>query len=206
MLKSQGRAGGFKTVAGILAILALPLVPSVCRADIHWDPPWQVSVNGQRLSVESFSSPRSPDVVMRELARSNGAYQRYLVGDGRILLSGVGKGRHWLAEIQGRPQGAQGYVSALYFDSAREGETTHEPNSASARLGGVPRLSRAGAGQLLQGFAFESSAVVELLAQPDTGPFARQPGQGGAFSVGEFSVIPSDTHAGMALAVSMQEP
>lgn len=86
---------------------------------IQWHEPWNVRANGQELMVETFSSRLPVDVIARRLVHKNDAFERYLVGDGRLLLSGVRPGVHWLAEIHSRGDSTHGYVSALYFDAAR---------------------------------------------------------------------------------------
>jgi|GEM_PF-6397638 hypothetical protein len=98
-----------------LFILCNPAHP---RAEIQWDPAWHVTLNGQRISVETFSSTVPVDRVVRNLVANNGVYERYLVADGRMLLTGVRQGKHWVAEVVGAAEGSAGYVSALYFDPA----------------------------------------------------------------------------------------
>lgn len=203
-------------MAGRLAALLLLSWPAQYAAAIQWDPSWNVHSNGQRLSVETFSSRLPPDAVARKLAGLNGTYQRYLVGDGRILLSGLGLGRHWLAEIQGREEGSQGYVSALYFDAAR----ANMPSLAAGSLEATAvRLRDAGAGEPMRVFEFDSSAVVGVVALPgDVGapggvsvaPGSAGGGSGnrakGTVAAAGLSLMPAQAQPGMALVVSMPEP
>lgn len=174
--------------------LCLAALPLSCMADIHWGEAWDVRANGRKLSVEPFTSSWQPDQVAQELARRHGAYQRYLVGAGRILLSGVQPGEHWLAEIQGRSYGAQGYVSALYFDAAR-----HDPvlpaNSHGASAAARPRMAAAGLGLPLQVFEFDDSTWVSLV----------QPPAGGLPDSGTPPLLATDAQTGVALAISLPE-
>lgn len=105
------------TLALCLGMLAAA-VPRTTIASVDWHQEWNVRMRGHSVSVREFTSRRSVEEAVREIARS-GRYERYLIADGRILLSGVSDGRHWLAQVQGSPEGASGYVSALYFDPAK---------------------------------------------------------------------------------------
>lgn len=105
------------TLALCLGMLAVTL-PRTSIASLDWHQEWNVRMRGHSVSVREFTSRRSVEEAVREIARS-GRYERYLVADGRVLLSGVNSGRHWLAQVQGHPEGASGYVSALYFDPAQ---------------------------------------------------------------------------------------
>lgn len=165
--KSVCRPGGMRVLAGIqsrLLFMLLLIAPSLSEAGIRWDDPWRVSANGQELSVETFESPNTVDLVVQELVRANNAYQRYLVADGRILLSGVDGGAHWLAEVRGHAQGAQGYVSALYFDAGRAEAPTFAALRPRATQAQPASPSQAGhpPGQV---FEFDASARVALIPQ-----------------------------------------
>ena len=105
------------TLALCLGMLAVTS-PRTSIASLDWHQEWNVRMRGHSVSVREFTSRRSVEEAVREIARS-GRYERYLVADGRVLLSGVNSGRHWLAQVQGHPEGASGYVSALYFDPAQ---------------------------------------------------------------------------------------
>lgn len=87
--------------------------PSLRAETIDWRPAWQLRLNGQLLSVKPFTSRFPPDIVLRDLARTYRELRRFLVGDGRVLMSGMQGPSHRVAEVQGRPGGAQGYVSTL---------------------------------------------------------------------------------------------
>ncbi|NYT23630.1 hypothetical protein H0A73_08445 [Alcaligenaceae bacterium] len=153
-------------LSGVLLLAAVPF----CHANLAWDSAWSVKLNGQLLSVETFTSRLTPDAAAQALARLNGAYERYVVADGRILLSGLADGRHWLAEIHGRSDGAQGYVSALYFDPARLPGMPVALDAPGAGAGAGGRSSGAFAFPLSatvsQTFEFGREAVVRLLAVP----------------------------------------
>lgn len=95
------------------------LIPSACLADIHWQPVWRVELDNHPLAIETFTSRSSPDMVLRELVLRHPILERYVVAEGRILLSGLTNTVHWLAEIQPHPQGSHGYVSALEYGDRR---------------------------------------------------------------------------------------
>ncbi|NLC35939.1 MAG: hypothetical protein GX772_05765 [Alcaligenaceae bacterium] len=170
---------------------------------IHWHEPWAVQANGQHLLIETFTSKKQPDAVLRELVHTRAGYQRYLVGDGRILLSGVKPGEHWLAEIQAWQGGAQGYVSALYFEAARAHQlsaASGEPPSVSLHAA-AQRRSDAGVGQPLSVFEFDDSAWVSVVALSEPTAVTEA-----AVSSEAVTLIPVDGQRGLALAVSIQEP
>lgn len=135
-------------------VVLLLLIPSLCKAQIYWQPPWRVSVNGQAMEVEMFTSRWSPDVVLRALAHGKRSFDRYVVTDGRILLSGTSDGVHWLAEIQSHAEGTHGYVSALYFG--------RQPEAV------VGRSSYVSTGTGRRHFEFGPSATVSLDLNADS--------------------------------------
>jgi len=116
------------TLALCVAMLAVT-VPRTSIASVDWHDEWNVRMRGHAVSVREFTSRRSVEEAVREIA-SSGRYERYLVADGRVLLSGVSSGRHWLAQVQGHPKGASGYVSALYFDPAQAPAVARAATSA----------------------------------------------------------------------------
>lgn len=119
--KCERRTLCHASVCGLLMLLS----PLQAFGELSWDPPWEVHVNGQRLSITTFSSPLAPDRVAQELVRADSSFQRYLLAEGRILLSGIVSGQHRLADIQVAASGSHGYVSTLFFtgDQAGEGAT-----------------------------------------------------------------------------------
>lgn len=176
----------------MLAGIALAVSPGWSKAELQWNEPWQVLANGQRMSVETFTSSLSPDAAAKALVSLRHHYERYQIGEGRILLSGIRPGRHWVAEIQGSPQGSQGYVSALYFDPARSAAPEERAVAPERRLAG------AGLGLSQQVFEFENSVFVSLLKSD---PALRT----GLDPDSDLQLIPSGPEHGMALAVSMPE-
>jgi len=116
---------------------------------------WQAVVNGQRVSIETFVSLLPPDLMARRVAQSRAVYQRFLVGDSRILLSGLQDGVHWVAEITGHPEGSQGYVSALYFDPA-----SVDPSVAAHRMSAADQLTRIVPLQVKHTVEFDSGVLV----------------------------------------------
>lgn len=205
----QPRPMQWRRVMGPMARLAgmlLASVPIQSHAGIAWDAPWNVTANGQNLSIETFTSTLPPDVVVRRLIQGNARYDRYLVADGRVLLSGLGHdGAHWVAEVTGHPEGAQGYVSALYFDPSRLPST---PTLAGAngigKEGAVVSRRQAGTG-LRSGRHFQFDGFrsgVTVLAGSD--PAQPEALTATAIDYSDDTVlIPSSTHPSMAVVVSM---
>ena len=103
---------------GVLLLLPFVVASGPVMAEIRWDPAWNVSSNGMSYSVETFAGRLAVKETVQRIIAGKGHYDHYLVADGRMLLSGVREGTHWVAEIRGSADGATGYVSALYFDPA----------------------------------------------------------------------------------------
>ncbi len=197
--------GGIRgTLMSFLLGMALLAGPTPCLARIDMEDRWSVMVNGQRLTIESFTSAMSPDIAARELARTNKAYERFIVADGRIFLTGVASGAHWLAQIHGHPDGAQGYVSALYFDPA------HGPGPALAAShipAGPPRAAKRSfpAGLQLEPFTtfeFGPAASVGLVSARTPGPVRQKGGPSG----NGLSLIPVPGHGAGSMAVAVLMP
>lgn len=124
---------GTRLAQHAVLVVALALYPGIAVAGITWHESWHVHVNGQHVSVRTFTSRLSPVAAMQRLAQLHPVYAHYQIADGRILLSGVKEGAHWVAEIHGHPEGAQGYVSALYFSA--DGAASGVPPAAWNSLG-----------------------------------------------------------------------
>lgn len=179
-----------RAVAGRLTGILFLFVPVWCAAEIHWEAQWSTVLQGQRIAFETFSSPTPPDAAAQELARKNKAFERYIVADGRILLSGIEAGVHWLAEVKGHPDGSHGYVSALYFDHEQAGRQSSERHALSGTNAlRVFDFGSAAIGILKkdQGFATEKSVDARL-----------------SRSRSEAMIFP-DPHLPLAVAVSMPE-
>lgn len=159
---------------------------------IQWHEPWNVIANGQKLVVETFSSRLPVDVVARRLAHQNAAFDRYLVGDGRLFLSGVRSGVHWLAEMYSRSERTHGYVSALYFDPARHVDAVANSAMADRPLGR----------SALRMFEFDGEVRVGMFKTAD--PSINTWNSSGATS-GGFEFFTSGRRADLALAVALPE-
>lgn len=158
-------------VLTVFSGLLLVLGPVHCQAGILWEEGWNVRANGQYLSVEPFTSSMPVDRVARELAARDARYERYLVAEGRVFLSGVSDGAHWVAEITDHPDGAQGYVSALYFDPYRRSGprdivqmSRHEISTSM-----TPGPRSGSGGTAMRNFQFDHASI-EVSALPVDAP------------------------------------
>ncbi len=187
-----------------LAGAILAMAPIWCEAGIVWDDLWSVMMGGQRLSVEAFTSSLPPDVVARRLANGGDRYARYMVADGRILLSGVASGAHWVAEIAGHPDGAQGYVSALYFDPSRKAAESLMAHVEDVhRNAPLAQPARAGAGRgSIRRYRFDDSVDVEILAGNTPLPSGHEAEQEIDYS-GGVVLIPAGAASAGAVALRM---
>ena len=180
---------------------------------LHLDA-WHVIVNGQRMSVETFVSLLPPDLMAQRVATARPAYDRFIVADNRILLSGLSEGMHWVAEITGHPEGSQGYVSALYFDPTQaSGEKSLYALQSDSGPGGnaagfsssdtlsallsVDNVSAHAGFQPARLMEFESGAMVATgIVNASTSQVTRAfPGQ----------LIPSESMPGKAVAIVLPE-
>jgi len=78
-----------------------------------WDSGQSMQLSGVPVYVRPFSSMRRPADVAQALSAKTGVFQRILVAQRKILLSGLDDGWHWLAHIESDERGTQGYVSML---------------------------------------------------------------------------------------------
>lgn len=197
------RTNAARRVSRAMIGLAFVLYHVSIHAHIAWDGAWAFSMNGQRFSVETFTSPQKTDSVLRELARLNPVYQRFVISDGRVLVSGADAAAHWLAEIQPRVQGSQGYVSALYFDPDSDPKQKIAANFGLSVWGSNdPTISTAlSALQTAHVVEFDSSATIAMLH----GPLQAADAEAGLQRVEGAAVLPGG-HPSRAVAIIMPEP
>ena len=131
---NRGNSSRKRSVFRRVLLVAITFMPFSVMARIHWDPAWSVTANGARYSVETFTSRLAVRQVVQEIAAKQGVYDHYLVADGRMFLSGIRDGAHWIAEVLGSPQGSTGYVSALYFDPASLSTATATATATASSL------------------------------------------------------------------------
>lgn len=176
---------------GRVTAAVLCSVSGWCSASIDWQDEWSATVQGQRVTIQTFTSAMPPDTTAIELSRQNTVYDRYLVAEGRILLSGVASGAHWLAQIQGQPEGAEGYVSALYVD--HDASARHDSQFEAGNHSGALRV-----------FDFGEGAAVGLLAQ-GSGSSAAQTFQATVGQGRAPVVMLTDPQQPMSVALSVPE-
>lgn len=170
--------------------MSLVLSPLPVNADVNWEHPWEVRMNGRLLAVQSFSSHLTPEAVARSLlGQKDKGYERYLLSEGQILLSGIRSGKHHMANIQAAAGGSQGYVSTLWFTevgASRWSAADHRRTRA------LPNA---------QVFAFSSGATVELTAAgPAEGSYPLD-----VDSFESFFYSFADAPTGMSVRISMPE-
>lgn len=187
--------------AHLYAVLAVLFSwPAAAAAGIVWEQEWELRVNGQQLSVKTFASSLSPEAVARQLVQADRGYERYLVAQGRILLSGMTSGQHHLADVQASPGGSHGYVSTLFFESARDAAVLQNRHA----VGPTPIHKAAGAGESagpLHVFEFPSSVTVRLTNSkglPPSDPIQDQTG-------GSIIFTPSGHSPDLGVSVFMPE-
>lgn len=93
--------------------LAMKTFALLSKADLTWGEMNPVFVAGQPVYWRSFHSPKKLMVVAAGLSEFSGVFQRALLLPGKVLLSGVQEGRHWVAELTSSPQGVNGILSML---------------------------------------------------------------------------------------------
>lgn len=174
--------------AACFVVALMGLVPGGPVAAIVWDDAWTVMLNGRRLSVETFVSSKPPAAVAKHFAHADERYERFLVADGRILLSGAAAGVHWVAEVSGHPDGAQGYVSALYFDPSRRNDAAFQTSTSTLlaratatvpqQTGGSPDWKDLG-WHALSRYRYEAAAGIDLLLPATVGHSSREVRQRG---------------------------
>lgn len=92
-----------------------------------WQAVQTIRLSGVRLQSAQFSSSESPLTVVRALSDHPTVFQRVLTTRGAIILSGLGAGQHWLAEIQPHAAGTTGRVSALPLGRDAKSAHGHAP-------------------------------------------------------------------------------
>ncbi len=185
-----------------LCIVLLGLFPWPIRAStgIAWDEPWALRVNGQQLSVQTFSSALPPDAVAQQLVRDDSNYERYLVSEGRILLSGITSGQHRVADIQVSPGGSHGYVSTLVFVDVQAKVSPGNGYAAPSRLvQGPPGAGWSPAPRRV--FEFPSAVTLRLTDLKELPAYERTLEQAGA----TFVFTASDTSPNWGLTLFMPE-
>ena len=88
---------------------------ALAKGDLRWGALEQTSIGGQPLYWRAFESPENLMVVAAGLSEFAGVFQRALMIQGKVVLSGVIKGQHWVAELTPLDSGVRGVVSMLYL-------------------------------------------------------------------------------------------
>ena len=88
---------------------------ALAKGDLVWGALEQTSIGGQPLYWRTFESPEKLLVVASGLSEFAGVFQRALMIQGKVLLSGVVRGQHWVAELTPADGGVRGVVSMLYL-------------------------------------------------------------------------------------------
>lgn len=84
-----------------------------------WRVPQETDLPGVRLRSQMFHSTLALDEAARQMAAfPGGPFDRLVIINGAVLLSGLEGDRHWLAELRGGPGGVSGNVSSLALNRA----------------------------------------------------------------------------------------
>lgn len=107
--------------------------PGLDASHFSWSAPEGASLNGIPVYWVEFTSKASFLDTARALARHHDRFQKVLVFNGALALTGVRAEWHWLAEIQPAPAGSRGRVSLLRVPVQPPGlapeNRTHSPFS-----------------------------------------------------------------------------
>ena len=95
--------------------LVMKTFAALAKEDLVWSDIEHSSLGGQPMYWRAFESPKKMLVVASDLGEFSGVFQRALMLQGKVLLSGVSGPRHWVAELTATRQGVSGVVSMLYL-------------------------------------------------------------------------------------------
>lgn len=84
---------------------------------LRWSPEQRVSLTGVPISLWTFETSASLMSTVRSLASKIDYFQRVLVQGNVLVLSGLSKDRHWLAELRSTGEGTSGRISALSHEA-----------------------------------------------------------------------------------------
>jgi hypothetical protein len=80
---------------------------------MRWSSEQRLSLGGVSMSIWTFDTSASVMDITKTLAEQTDYFQRVLVQEGVLVLSGLRKGRHWLAEFGPSAKGVSGRISGL---------------------------------------------------------------------------------------------
>uniref|UniRef100_UPI003341B02E hypothetical protein n=1 Tax=Castellaniella defragrans TaxID=75697 RepID=UPI003341B02E len=88
--------------------------PAASWTDWRWGVRQDFDLPGSRLTQQPFEADTSPAQAARRLVgRRDMAFERLMVVDGGIVLSGMRGGAHWFGWLRSGPRGTRGMVSVL---------------------------------------------------------------------------------------------
>ncbi len=85
----------------------------LAAGNLAWETLEHTTLAGQPLYWRSFESGDKLLVVAAQLSQFSGVFQRALVLDNKVLLSGNMSHQHWLADLTATPTGVKGVVSMM---------------------------------------------------------------------------------------------
>lgn len=117
-------------LAGILILYggrAIAIIPEWPQAGWVWTHEQAADLSGIRLFQRGLSAPLRPAEVAQTLAARLPQFDRLVVLEGQILLSGLDRTHHWLAQVERDVMGARAVISAMMVDSVHAQHEEFDP-------------------------------------------------------------------------------
>lgn len=107
--------------AGLLSLqggYAVAMIPEWPQRGWVWAQEQTSDLSGVRLFQREVFAPLVPAEVARTLVARLPQFDRLMVLDGQILLSGLDRTHHWLARVEREADGARAMISAMTAEVA----------------------------------------------------------------------------------------
>src|SRR5690606_38549580 len=99
--------------SGLASISVPDRLDTLSVPGFTWAPLQTLDMSGVPIYKKSFSSRDSVVQTAKALSEHSALFQRVLMVNDKVVLSGIQAGWHWLAEIDADATKSKGYVSAL---------------------------------------------------------------------------------------------
>lgn len=105
----------------------LAMIPDWPQAGWVWEQEQSADLSGIHVFQRELSAPIEPAEVARVLAVRLPQFDRLMVLDGQILLSGLDQTHHWLARVGRDAQGARAMISAMTVGASTVQRSEFDP-------------------------------------------------------------------------------